>query len=191
MHLPLQHNSNRCLGFPPRLDLFKAVAARLVSDDGGPPLSFTWLRRFLNRHPKQSTKFASGLNYQCTLSSKLEPVKDYFRKLQTLIQKYKFLPHYIYNMDGKCFLHGLSNRAKAIVRRERRRPARETQEGSREWITVAETCCANITMLPPVIFQGKGLYCGWLDADDDYADQTAHNDKGFTINGLATQWLVL
>ena len=43
-----------------------------------------------------------------------------------------------------------------------------------------------------VIFQGKGLYHGWFDADDDYADETAifaHGGKGFTTNELATQWL--
>ena len=81
-------------------------------------------------------------------------------------------------MDEKGFLLGLpvSNKAKVIVRRGRRQPARETQDGSREWITVVETCCQciNSTMLPPmVIFQGKVLYRGWFDADDDYADQTA------------------
>ena len=41
-------------GFPPCLDLFKAVAARLVSDDGEPPLGSTWLRKFLNHHPENS-----------------------------------------------------------------------------------------------------------------------------------------
>ena len=66
-------------GFPPRLNLFKAVAARLVLDDGGPPLGITWLRRFLNRHPEHSTKFSSGLNRQCALSSKPEPIEGYFR----------------------------------------------------------------------------------------------------------------
>ena len=93
-------------------------------------------------------------------------------------------------MDEKGFILGLSNKAKVIVRRGRRQPARETQDGSREWITVVETCCAKSTMLPPmVIFQDKGLYCGWFDADADYADQTAifvHSEKGFTTNGLAT-----
>ena len=42
------------------------------------------------------------------------------------------------------------------------------------------------------IRQGKGLYGGWFDAGDDYADQTAifvHSDKGFTTNELATRWL--
>ena len=118
--------------FPPRLDLFKDVAARLVLDDGGPPLGITWLRKFLNRHPEYSTRFASGLKHLHVLSSKPEPIKDYFRKLQTLLRKYKFLPHNIYNMDEKGILLGLSNKAKVIVRRGRWQPARETQHGSRE-----------------------------------------------------------
>ena len=71
-------------GFPPHLDLFKAMVARLVSDDGGPPLSITWLRKFLNRHPEHTTKISSRLNHQHALSSKPEPVKDYFRKLQAV-----------------------------------------------------------------------------------------------------------
>ena len=96
-------------------------------------------------------------------------------------------------MDEKGFLLGMSNWAKVIVKRGRQ-PARETQDGSREWIAVVETCCANNTTLPPMdIYQGKGLYRGWFDANNDYVDQTAifvHSDKGFTTNELATRWLV-
>ena len=44
-------------------------------------------------------------------------------------------------------------------------------------------------LLPMAIFQGKGLYRGWFDTDDDYANQTTRSDKGFTTNVLATQWL--
>ena len=102
-------------GFPPCLDLFKAVAARLVSDNGGPPLGITWLRKFLNRHPKYSTKFSSGLNRQHALSSKPEPIKDYFRKLQTLLRKYKFLPYNIYSMDEKGFFLGCLIKQKSLL----------------------------------------------------------------------------
>ena len=145
-------------GFPSCLDLFKAMAARLISEDEGPPLGSTWSRGFLNCHPELSSKFASGLNHQCALSNKPKPIKDYFQKLQILLRKHKFLPHNIYNMDEKGFLLGMSIRAKVIVRRGRQ-PARETQDGLREWITVIKTCCANNTMLPlMVIYQGKGLY---------------------------------
>ena len=175
--------------FPPRLDLFKAIAARLVSEEEGPPLGPTWLGGFLNRHPELSSKFASGLNRQRALSSKPGPIKDYFQKLQMLLRKHNFLPHNIYNIDEKSFLLGMSNQAKVIVRRGRG-PPRETEDGSQEWITVVETCCANTILPPMVIYQGKGLSRGWFDADDEYANRTAifaHNDKGFTTNELATR----
>ena len=48
-------------------------------------------------------------------------------------------------------------------------------------------------LLPMVIFQGKGLYHGWFDVDNNYVDQTVifvYSDKGFTTNGFVTQWLV-
>ena len=48
-------------GFPPRLDLFKTTAVRLVSEEEGPPLGSTWLRGFLNHHLELSSKFVSGL----------------------------------------------------------------------------------------------------------------------------------
>ena len=102
-------------GFPPHLGLLKAVAARLVSDDGGPSLGITWLRKFLNRHPEHSTKFASGSNRQRAPSSKSAPIKDYLRKLQTLLRKYKFLPHNIYNMDEKGFLLGCLIKQKSLL----------------------------------------------------------------------------
>ena len=57
-------------GSPLRLDLFKATAARLVSDKEEPPLGSTWLRGFFNRHPELSSKSASGLDLQRALSSK-------------------------------------------------------------------------------------------------------------------------
>ena len=69
-------------GFPPRLNLFKATAVRLVSEKEGPPLGSTWLGGFPNRHPELSSKFASGFNRQRALSSKPGPIKDYFQKLR-------------------------------------------------------------------------------------------------------------
>ena len=104
-------------GFPPHLDLFKAMVVRLVSGNGGPLLGITWLRKFLNHHLEHTIKFSRGLNHQCALSSKLELIKDYFRKLQILLRKYKFLPHNIYNMDEEGFLLGLSNREKSLLGR--------------------------------------------------------------------------
>ena len=46
-------------GFPPRLDLSKATAARLVSEEEGPPLGSIWLRGFLSHHSEPLSKFVS------------------------------------------------------------------------------------------------------------------------------------
>ena len=78
-------------------------------------------------------------------------------------------------MDEKGVLFGMFNRAK-VIGRKGRRPPRETENGSREWIRAVETCWANNAMLPPmVIYHGKGLYRSWFGADNDYADQTTPN----------------
>ena len=54
------------------------------------------------------------------------------------LKEYNFLPENIYDMGGKGFTLGISNRAKAICRVGRH----PTQDGMRELITVIETVCA-------------------------------------------------
>ena len=56
-------------GFPPTLDIFKAMAQELAEKNAeqmGVParakLGQTWLPSFLNRHPKVSSKFGSNLD---------------------------------------------------------------------------------------------------------------------------------
>ena len=61
------------------------------------------------------------------------------------------------------------------------------------WITRVDYSCRNLLRQQHhASTDGTGLYRGWFDADGDYADRTAisaHSDKGFTTNELATQWL--
>ena len=94
-------------------------------------------------------------------------------------------------MDEKGFLLGLSNRVKVIIRRGRKK-AEEMNDGSRDWITVVETCCADNTMLPPLtIFKGKSIQWDWvkgLRPQDDDACFT-YSDKGYITDDLALRWL--
>ena len=80
-------------GFPPRLDLFKAVAAQLAKrraeEEGDPSLAElgpTWLRGYLNRHPTYSTKFSVTLDRQRALASNPTLNKDYFQKLGKVLK---------------------------------------------------------------------------------------------------------
>ena len=54
------------LGFPPKLDIFKAMALELAEQNaeqkGDSKLGKTWLDSFLNRHSSFSSKFGSNLD---------------------------------------------------------------------------------------------------------------------------------
>ena len=99
-------------GFPARLDLLKAVAAQLAEshaqEEGASSparLGSSWLRRFLDRHPTYSTKFAVNLDRQRALTSNPTLIKDFFQKLGNVL-KYAFKPENMYNMGEKGFLLG-------------------------------------------------------------------------------------
>jgi hypothetical protein len=185
-------------GFPPRLDLFKAIAAHLAKqraeDEGDPKLAklgCSWLRGFLNRHPEIAAKYAVSLDIPRELAGQPGPIRRYFELLGRLFKKYRFKRENIYNMDEKGFMLGMGNRAKVITHRTTK-PPKETQDGSREWITVVEPCAADNTMLAPiVIYQGQAIYRGWYDVDVKMDRRTAfaRSDKGFTNDELALDWL--
>ena len=182
--------------FPPRLDVFKAVATQLAErcaeEEGNPLLAElgpTWLRGFLDCHPTYSTKFAVTRDRQRALVSNPTIIKDYFQKLDKVLKMYVFKLENMYNMDEKGFLLGYNNRARVIVR-HRWRMATETQDGSREWITVVECTSAVQFMLPPmIIYKGKGIYHGCTSTVDNAETLFAHSNKGFITDNLALEWL--
>ena len=112
-------------GFPSRLDLFKAMAAELSSQQvsPSPPVNLgpTWIRGFLGCHPEFRTKLADIQGYQRLHASHPTPIRDYFNKLGAVLRRYNFQPHNMYNLDKKGFQLGVYNQAK-ITGRHRRRP---------------------------------------------------------------------
>ena len=92
-------------------------------------------------------------------------------------------------MDEKGFLLGYNNRVKVIVRHRRRTPM-ETQDRSREWITVVVCASAGQFMLPPmIIYKGICIYHGWTSTVDDADTLFVHSNKGFITDSLAMDWL--
>ena len=93
--------------FPPRLDLFKAMAAELAtsqhtanaSDNLGP----TWIR-FLGRHAEFRAKFAVLQDHQRLHASHPTPIHEFLNKLGAALRKYNSRPHNMYDMNEKCFL---------------------------------------------------------------------------------------
>ena len=99
-------------GFPPRLDLFKAMAVELASQQASPSLPVnlgpTQIRGPLKRHPEFRAKFAVLQDYQRLHASHPTPILNCFNKLGAVLRKYNFQPH-MYNMDEKGFQLGVHN----------------------------------------------------------------------------------
>ena len=105
-------------GFPPRLDLFKAMAVQQADEDDNPSipeLGKNWLRSFLNSLLHQLR--------QATGEPKL--IISYFQKLEIALRKHKSKLRNMYKMDETGFLLGISDHGKVTVRRSRRRNAEE------------------------------------------------------------------
>ena len=123
-------------GFPPRLDIFKAVAKNLFqqqldnsNDSELKTLGPTWLRSFLNRNPTISVCYSTPMYRQHVFANRSSPIKDYFKKLKAITPKYRILEENMWNMDEKGFTLGTANRSKVIARAGRQ-PPRTTLSGT-------------------------------------------------------------
>jgi DDE superfamily endonuclease len=103
----------------------------------------------------------------------------------------------MYNSDEKGFLIGLSRSTKRVISIDalkKKRTARASQDGSREFITLVATVCADgSSVAPALIYQGAShdLQDTWLDGFDDSQDLAffASSEKGWSNDQLGLQWL--
>src|SRR5437899_1727456 len=68
------------LGFPPRLDMVKDMAAHLEAKRTGeipPAVGKNWVSRFLKRHPDLALKFSTRLERQRAYANDPEILRDY------------------------------------------------------------------------------------------------------------------
>jgi hypothetical protein len=103
----------------------------------------------------------------------------------------------MYNFDEKGFLIGLSRSTKGIVdikALKSKRVLGASQDGSREFITLIASICADGSHLPPaLIYQGTShdLQDTWLE-DFDHSQHLAcfaSSEKGWSDDRLGLQWL--
>ena len=100
-------------------------------------------------------------------------------QLQNYIQKYYIKPQNIYNFDEKGFLLGICRSKKRIVlikHLQNKQTCGTNQDGSREFIFLLATICADGTALDPaLIYQGDtyDLQDTWLE-DYDHSSEEAY-----------------
>ena len=119
------------------------------------------------------------MDSQRTFANHPSPIKDYFKKLQVVIAKYRIQDENMWNMDEKGFTLGTANKAK-VMARAGRRPPRTTHDGTRELVTVVEAHGEKRVMLPPMaVSKGIAHYKGWYtEATDEKHAYFTYSPKG-------------
>jgi hypothetical protein len=138
----------------------RAMVQNFASTVAQTPVSNSWVTRFLNRHPDQLTsQWATGMDSNRHNAESGHKYKLYFDLLQQKIAEYGIEPAHTYNMDEKGFAIGVLGRSKRIFSRrqyEKKEVRKARQDGSREWVSLLASICADGTALPPgIIFASK------------------------------------
>jgi hypothetical protein len=127
-----------------------------------------WIPRFLDcTKDKLLPEWTTGLDSNCFRADSYNKYKLYFNLLHGEMQEYEVEAGNVYNMDEKGFMLGTIGCSKRVFSRQswKAKSARQAvQDSSREWITVLECCCADKSVLDPVlIYQGtKEIQPSWV-----------------------------
>jgi hypothetical protein len=118
-------------------------------------VSKAWVLCFLHHHHNMlTTKWSTAMESNCHAADSYNKYKLYFELLYGKMSEYHVLPHNTYNMDEKGFMIGVVGRTKQVFSKQLWEPKRmmsALQDGSRDWVMVVATICADGTTLPPGI----------------------------------------
>jgi len=191
----LEHINDLTLrGFPPAPRHIKALASKISGKKPGK----NWVSNFKRRHADEiASDFLEPLDSSRNNADSWFKVHKYFDMLQKKWEKYQFEPQNVYNMDEKGFLIGVTQKSRRIFTKKWKESGKligHTQDGSRTWISLIATICADCTSLPPVLIypsQSGDLQESWLQ-DYEPGDGTyfATSESGWTSNEIALKWLV-
>jgi hypothetical protein len=185
-------------GFPPRVstvqqmaDLLLAARTKMDPSVIPPTVGKNWTRNFIDRHDTLKSKFSRKYDYQRAKNEDPVIIRDWFQRVQQIIQEFGILEQDIYNFDETGFQMGVISTAKVVTRRETKGRPTLTQPGNREWVTALETIRADGTTIPPmIIFAGKVHISTWYDEKQLPVNWTIGlSETGWTNDALGLIWL--
>ncbi|KAF2842630.1 hypothetical protein M501DRAFT_1021170 [Patellaria atrata CBS 101060] len=121
----------------------------------------------------------------------------FYNILSAMIKQYSIQKHNFYNMDEKGFMIGVLGKQWRYFSKaswESGRLKHVIQDGSREWITLVATICADGTALPlALIYEAVSgdLQDTWFQDYKPLVDECsfASSPTGWTNNQLGIEWL--
>lgn len=154
---------------PPTRSMIKNYASYVAESDVG----WSWVTRFLNRHDDELKPiWTSAMDRNRHNADSEYKYELYFKLIGDKIEEYSIEPENMYNMDEKGFMIGVLGRSKRIFDRgsvQARKVKKPLQDGSRTWVTILATICADGSSLPPsIIYQstGQDIRRSWVDEID-------------------------
>jgi DDE superfamily endonuclease/Tc5 transposase DNA-binding domain len=181
-------------GFPPTPQILKNIAESIAHKK----LGRNWTARFCQRYRTRLTSiYLRTIDHKRKIADNSYHFEHFFTLLHEKIEKFNIQPQNIYNVDEKGFLLGFSRTSKRVVSLEQlksKRIAGASQDGSREFITLIASICADGSYLPPaLIYQGESydLQDTWLDDFDHLKDRAffACSKNGWSDDILGLNWL--
>jgi hypothetical protein len=157
-----------------------------------------WVSRFVSRHRSElESAYLNNLDLERHQADSLHSHEVYFNTVNQRFQQYQVLEDNIYSIDEKGFLLRRLNKVRRIFSRDLKGSGKllgAVQDGSRDWMTVAATICADGTELAPLpIHQSNAgtIQDSWLkDFDPEKQDRFFSSSiSGWTSDEIGSKWL--
>lgn len=188
----IHHLCERCLPPTPK------IVANIAQELCGRRLSKSWSSRFVARHKHRlDARYLNTIDLARHRADSRSNYEAYFAIIGQKVEEYKISADNIYNMDEKGFLIGKLQKTRRVFARELYEQgslAGAGQDGSREWITVVATICADGTRLSPALIYkaiSGNLQDTWLSdfEPDEHDCHFASSPNGWTSDELGYSWL--
>lgn len=188
----MNHLCERCL--PPTPKIVANIAQGLC----GRKLSGNWSSRFVARHKHRlDARYLNTIDLARHKADSRSNYEAYSAIIGQKVEEYSISADNIYNMDEKGFLIGKLQKTRRIFTRDLYEQGTLTgagQDGTREWITVVATICADGTKSSPALIYkavSGNLQDTWLDdfEPDEHDCHFASSPNGWTSDELGYSWL--
>jgi len=136
-----------------------------------PPLGQNWLAKFRKRHPQVTSVWSRQLDTSRLDAATLEKLAPWFAEMGTILDRNRYKPRDIFNMDETGHGIGLTQSTRCLVVRDtetkgkgKKGKATKGTAGRQEWVTTIEcVSAAGKALPPPVIFKATGSFnTRWL-----------------------------
>jgi hypothetical protein len=153
-------------GLPPTREMIRNFSSEIAKRQ----LGKCWVDRFVKRNKIHLiSKWTTGIDRNRHQADSETKYRLYFDLLHSKMREYNILPRHTYNMDEKGFLTGVIGRTLRIFSKrmwDKKEVRASLQDGSREFITLLASTCADGSRLPAglVFASAKGaIRSTWVD----------------------------